>query len=452
VNAFLPFPKENAMRPIRLAVLLAAAVLLASCSASTAGDSGADTAGASPPAETAAEEPTGTVEVAYTIPGLVQAPLEEAAAAYNDRETGVTVELVQTGQTCVDQPQRLQGDAVAGELPSIAMLCLNAIRPFVDAGLAQSIEPLIAEDPDLRLEDFAPPGLDALRFDGELYGFPVGLSVPIMYYNADQFREAGLDPDDPPATFDEVAEAAAAVGDPAANRAGMLWTQFPDNWNFAAALQSAGGALANDDETAPTFNSPEGVAILEAWRALVEAGLMPVQTDGPAAADAFVRGDTAMLIHTNGQASNIEKGADFEVRTAPMPVPEDEAQRSLSMQGLAYVMFAEDEQEQRAALAVMKELVSPDNVGGFARATGFVPSIPALVDTELKQFYDENPNQETAARLIEDSVPVYNWPGTRKAEIAAILNEQIVLALNGEVSAEQALDTAAEQIEPLMRQ
>lgn len=445
------------MRPLRLAALLSAALLLAACSASTAGDGSTGSADAGTPEAADAgtpdtEELTGSVQVAYAIPGLVKQPLEEAVAALEARDPGVTVELVEIGQTCVDGPQRLQGDAVAGELPSIAMLCLNGIRPFVDAGLAQPIEPLIANDPDFDPEAFSEQGLDALRFDGQLYGLPLGQSVPVLYYNEDQFREAGLDPDSPPATFDDVARAAAAIADPAANRAGMVWTQFPDNWLFASALWSAGGELATEDETAPAFTTPEGVAVLESWRELVESGVMPVVTDASGAADMFVRGDTGMLVHTNGQVSSIMNSADFEVRTAPMPVPEDEDQRTLSMQGFAYVMFAEDEQEQRAAWAVLKELVSADNVAGFAQTTGFVPSIPSLVDTQLEQFYAENPNQETATKLIEGSRPVYSWPGTRKAEIAAILNEQIVLALNGEVPPEQALDTAAEQIEPLMSQ
>lgn len=79
---------------------------------------------------------------------------------------------------------------------------------FESAGLTCPVKEIMGED---YLADFYPNVLEAHMIDGEVYSLPMYVGPYVLYYNTDLFKQAGLDPDAPPTTYDEMMEAAAAL-------------------------------------------------------------------------------------------------------------------------------------------------------------------------------------------------------------------------------------------------
>lgn len=105
--------------------------------------------------------------------------------------------------------------------------------------------------------------------DGAIYGIPVQAYALGLAYNRALFEEAGLDPDAPPSTWDEVRAAAAAITE-ATGVAGFaqLTTANQGGWILAAETYTRGGTMENADGTEVTFDSDETRAALEYLRAL----------------------------------------------------------------------------------------------------------------------------------------------------------------------------------------
>ena len=74
-----------------------------------------------------------------------------------------------------------------------------------DAGLAVPVDTILTEE---FLSDFYPSILDAASIDGKVYALPMYVSPYVLYYNKDLFEKAGLDPNSPPKTYDEMLEMA----------------------------------------------------------------------------------------------------------------------------------------------------------------------------------------------------------------------------------------------------
>ena len=74
---------------------------------------------------------------------------------------------------------------------------------LADAGLTIPVDEVLPAD---YLADFYPAILDSFNIDGKPYGLPMYVSPYVLYYNTELFEQAGLDPNSPPATYDEMLE------------------------------------------------------------------------------------------------------------------------------------------------------------------------------------------------------------------------------------------------------
>jgi ABC-type glycerol-3-phosphate transport system substrate-binding protein len=384
--------------------------------------------------------------------------MREALAAamenFNESESGVSIDLLEQGQNCVDLPAELQADVATGNVADLANLCLSGLRQFIEAGVAQPIDDLVASDPSFDVGQYSEAALEPFRYEGKLYGLPNAASVTIVYYNVGLLNDAGLDPDALPETWSDFREAARRLDDPDANVEGLAFILGADNYPFSGLLYSNSGSFMNEDETEFAFNDEAGIETLDLLRELARGELMPVLTDTDLTQDLFTRGQAAMFARSSSNLGQIEDQAEFEVRVAPMPRSEY-GETTGVLQGLGFLMFSEDPKEQEAAWEAMKALTSPEAVTEVVRTTGFLsPNKAANEDPQLlADSLAESPNRAIMTDLIASSgTPVYEFPGSRGSEIHQILFDQIVLALRGEKTSEQALNDAAEQARPLLPQ
>ncbi|MFH9748146.1 ABC transporter substrate-binding protein [Streptomyces anulatus] len=114
-------------------------------------------------------------------------------------------------------------------------------------------------------KDIAQPLRDAYTVDGKIYGIPRTNYSMGLLYSKPLFIKAGLDPNKPPATWEEVRAAAkkiAALGDGTVGFAEYS-AQNQGGWHFTASIYSQGGAVVSEDGKKATVDTPEGKAVLQ---------------------------------------------------------------------------------------------------------------------------------------------------------------------------------------------
>ncbi|MFE3376045.1 ABC transporter substrate-binding protein [Streptomyces anulatus] len=114
-------------------------------------------------------------------------------------------------------------------------------------------------------KDIAQPLRDAYTVDGKIYGIPRTNYSMGLLYSKPLFTKAGLDPNKPPATWEEVRAAAkkiAALGDGTVGFAEYS-AQNQGGWHFTASIYSQGGAVVSEDGKKATVDTPEGKAVLQ---------------------------------------------------------------------------------------------------------------------------------------------------------------------------------------------
>ncbi|MER6693402.1 ABC transporter substrate-binding protein [Streptomyces minutiscleroticus] len=168
---------------------------------------------------------------------------------------------------CQD-PKTFDAKLAGGQMEDVFYTYFTDARHVVDVGQAADITPYVKE---LKSYGTLQRQLrDIYTVDGKVYGVPrTGYSMGLIYNRA-LFEKAGLDPDEPPATWEEVRAAAkgiAALGDGTVGYADYS-AQNQGGWHFTAELYSQGGDVVSADGKKATIDTPEGRAVLENLRAM----------------------------------------------------------------------------------------------------------------------------------------------------------------------------------------
>ena len=152
--------------------------------------------------------------------------------------------------------------AVAGGTPPDASRFkpLN-IGDLAAKGVVIPLDDFVKRD-KISLKDFIDVLIEkSSKYQGKLYVLPQGASAPVMYLNVDMFKEAGLNPERPPQTWDEVIRVGKKLTDPSKRQYGY-WCDISTN-GFLMALWQNGGEYLSKDLHEPLFNSEKGVEALE---------------------------------------------------------------------------------------------------------------------------------------------------------------------------------------------
>jgi len=143
----------------------------------------------------------------------------------------------------------------AGSLPDVFTVPFTDAKTLLENGQLADVTDEIAE---LGYTDkFNPIILDAVTGpDGHLYGFPRQAYALGLQYNRELFTQAGLDPDAPPTTWDEVRAAAKTIAEKTGKAGYATMTQNnTGGWQLAAQSASRGGFMQSDDGTTATIDN-----------------------------------------------------------------------------------------------------------------------------------------------------------------------------------------------------
>ena len=345
----------------------------------------------------------------------------------------------------------LQAAIAAGRPPAVAQIGYN-FRLFAFNELPHvAIDTFSDRDDYAAFVDTFIPGMLRLGTDedGVLRAVPFAVSVPMLYYNADLFREAGLDPDAPPATWAEVREAAKAIRE-ATDLFGIgIQISNSNNWVPQGLIESNGGEILDADGRI-AVDGPEVIEVYEFWQDLaLEDGTLPVVTDAEQE-QAFLAGQLGMYIRTSASLANYTAQSSFDMRTAMFPTWGDKP-RSIPSGGNALFVFASDPAEQQAAFEFMSFLVSREGQTIWVRETGYLPVASGVEGDPayLAGFFAENPLIAPAVEQLPDAVAWLPLPGERGFEAEQALIGAREAILNGAPVVETLTRTAAQMRELL---
>jgi multiple sugar transport system substrate-binding protein len=244
----------------------AAALAMAACSSSSKN-------GKTPPADVAAAAKPLDPNTKVTISVNCQPPTTQPAqrkfwnddvAAFKALHPNITI--VSKDQNPCDDPNTFNAKLASGQQEDVFYLYFTDAQQAIASGQVANIQPYLASLPSLKTADFQPSILQVLKKGGtgDLYGLPRTNYTLGLVYNRKLFQQAGLNPDQPPTTWDEVRTAAQKIT--ALGNKNVGYADYSagntGGWHFTAELFSQGGNIANADGTKADFNNEKGLAVL----------------------------------------------------------------------------------------------------------------------------------------------------------------------------------------------
>jgi len=334
----------------------------------------------------------------HGMTGQLKNVLEGQVRDYNESQDEVRV--VATSNTDYDTNQQKLLAAIASETqPDIAQIEIHAIPQFAASGAIVPLDSFMEQGEGDRKEDFIAGLLNNTEYEGETYGIPFNRSVPVFYYNADMFEEAGIS--GPPETWQDVETYAKKLtkSDP------KVYGYTPVNawWFFQSMVWSGGGEMTSENFDQATFNTPEARAGMEIWQSLKQDGAVNVRSGTeawPQTISDFAQGRTAMYNGSAGDMGQIEgENPDFEWKATFIPKFEEYA---VPTGGANAAILAKDKERQKAAWEFVSWFTSTDQTIEWSQKTGYLPVKQAAVeDPKMVRYYEENPNYKVPVDQLE---------------------------------------------------
>jgi sn-glycerol 3-phosphate transport system substrate-binding protein len=438
------------------ALAASGATLLSACGA--IGGSQPSSGGAQAPATAAA--PANSIVFWHSMSGVNGDAVNRMIESFQQSQKQITVQGIFQG-SYDDSLAKLKTALASNGAPALIQVYDIGQRFMIDSEEIVPVQDFIDRD-KFALDDFEPAILNYYRVPSKLYSMPFNASSAILYYNKTAFKEAGLDPDKPPKTFDEVTEyAKKLVKKPGADVSQYGFHQSIYGWLFeqytgvSAGLYADNGNGRDSRATKVVFDNDKGKAIFDWWKAGVAGGYFfnpGIDNDG--SANAFNAGKSAMYVestarlrgHINTIAGKFELGTGFYPRPANPPADGGNLIGGASL----YIMKSRSAAEQQAAWEFMKYVTSPAVQAQWQSDTGYF-AIRKSAENEAvaKEWTTKYPQFTTALNQIRQA------PQNRMTQGAVVgvfpqarsrVEKAVESLLLGQATSEAALKTAAEEI------
>lgn len=392
---------------------------------------------------------SGTLTMYYPV--AVGGPLTDVVDELIDtcsQEHDIEIEAVYSG-SYADTMTKAQTAARSGQGPDLAVLLTTDLYTLIDNEL---IVPLSSVDDDLSWtqDRFYPAYLASGEAEGELWSLPFQRSTIVQYHNKEIYEAAGLDPEAPPTTWDELVDQATTIQAEGAAEYGVEIpsTQF-GNWMFQAmAIQSGVEDTAGVDGIADYLDDPGAVEALEWWKSMVDDGIMPSgTTEWASTPEDFLQGRTAIMWHTTGNLTNVKDNADFEFGVSMLPANTQPG--SPTGGGNLYVFDKGDESTRADAYTIARCLTEPELAAQWSMESGYVGTGPEAWETEtMAQYAEEFPQAAVARDQLE--VAVGETTTHENGRVSQAINDAIASVLTGEVEPQEGLTQLQSSIDDIL--
>lgn len=384
------------------------------------------------------------IAVGGPLTDVVDGMVEEFEAANPD----IKVNAIYSGNYD-DTRVRALSAINSGEPAQLAVLFSIDAYDLIEQDIITPFDELVTDDEGKAwLDSFYPALMANGQIEGHTWGIPFQRSTIVAYYNKDKFREAGLDPESPPTTWDEMVEAGKAL-----TKDGTFGLMIPSTgypyWMFQALAIQNGKELMSDDGLHTYFDDPAVIEALDFWHSLsTEHKIMPEGTvEWGTLRQAFLEGQTAMMWHTTGNLTAVKDAADFEFGVSVLP---GNVQPGSPTGGGNFYLFKDTtDAERAAALKLIQFMTSPEQAAQWSIATGYMGVSPASYETEALQSYTQDfPPALVARNQLENAIAEFSTFET--ARVRDGLNNAIQAVLTGSKDSKTALGEAQAAAERLL--
>lgn len=347
----------------------------------------------------------------------------------------------------------------------------------VEFGAKGYMEPLAPEDVGYDSANFWPGALQSVTYEGETYGIPTNNETMALIWNADIFARAGLDPDQPPATWDDLVAYSNQIHDTLGIAGyGLVARQNHGNtpFRFMPKIWAYGGAVLDETADSPTYgtinlNSPGTIAALQAaYDMYVRDQSVPVAALTNSQADnqgPFISGQLAMMIAHPSEyvkmldLSGLATGADAEVARTVVEnmryglIPEGPDRRAVVFGGsnihIIRDEYVEGGLDEMAARALICFWTSPE----WSTKLAWTGSNPGNLDGFRTEWMAERLATirflDVTTSMLPNGIPFPVIPEAPEI-MNIIIPDMLQNALTGAMTVEEAANDAAAKVEALM--
>ncbi len=377
------------------------------------------------------ENPNITVNVQYT-------------GSYND-----TLNKVKSAVKAGNAPQVFQSYDVG----TLGLIYSGIITPVDDAAKEFNLP--------INWDDFFTPVQSYYKYQGKHYSMPFNSSTPLIYYNKTFFKKAGLDPENPPKTYEDIRKAAIAL-QKAGIKTPITWNLH--SWYFEQMICLQDAPFVNKENgrsgelpTKALFNEEAGKKVLDWWIGMYKDGLF--LDVGPGWSNhraAFGSGEVAMVMSSSSDVNLLTKALKekgWEMGTGYIPRPAG-AKGGVAIGGGSLWMTNTGTPEQQLAAIKLIEYISSDEPQiKWHKGTGYFPVRKTAMEKLKKEgWFKENPNYLTAFNQLLDSPGTVNTSGALLGtfpETRSIIQSAIQECYAGK-DIQTALDEAAAKADAAM--
>jgi sn-glycerol 3-phosphate transport system substrate-binding protein len=367
-----------------------------------------------------------STEFTFLFPVAVGGPITKIidgyAADFEKENPSIKVKPVYAG-TYQETLVKVLTAHKSGNPPAASVLLSTDMFTLVDEDAISPIDDFVSGGADQAwLKSFFPAFMLNSRTGGKTWGAPFQRSTVVMFWNKELFKEAGLDPEKPPATWAEQLAFAQKLTKPDGSQWGM---QVPSSgfpyWLFQGFTTQAGAILMNEAGDRTFYDKPEVAEALTYWVDLSRKYKVhpPGIVEWATTPKDFFERKVAMMWTTTGNLTNVRSNAKFPFGVGMLPA--GKRRGSPTGGGNFYIAKKAPKAQQEAAFKFARFLTTPERAAQWCVDTGYVAVRPDSFETPaLKKYVADFPQAAVARDQLEFAV----------AELSTHENQRVTKALN----------------------
>ena len=403
-----------------------------------------------------AQQPTEvTLYYPVAIGGPVTKIFDDLVAAFEKENPGIRIKAVYSG-TYQETIGKALTAHMSGQPPELAVLLSADMYTMIDQDAIVPVDDFIKTPEDKAwLAGFFPAFMRNSQTGGKTWSIPFQRSTTVFFWNKDAFREAGLDPERGPQTWDEVVQYATKLTKRDANGNVVQWgMQVPSTltsyWLLQGYAAQNGAEIANDKGSQTYFDRPEVVEALQYWVDLGQKHkvMKPGSIEWGTNPKDFFERKTAMMTTTTGNLTNVKTNAPFPFGVQMLP--ERKKRGTPTGGGNLYIFKKVAPEKREAAFKVVRWLTSPERAAEWGIKTGYVATRADAWQTDaMKRYVAEFPPAAVARDQLQFAVAELSTHENQR--VARAIDDNIEAALTGRKSAAEAMRDAQREADRILR-
>lgn len=300
----------------------------------------------------------------YSVGGNVRDAVEMCIKKYNASQSKYQIEGVFAGNY-EESLQKIISAIATGSAPVLIQQAHVYAPQLVDANALEPLDSYIAKDKSFERDKFIEPLFQSNVFNGKTWGLPFNCSTPIMYYNKDLFRKAGLDPEKFPTTWAELYSSAKKISALGKDTYGYILS-YGSGWILEGLIWQFGAEWMAKDNSKVLWNQKEHIEAIKFFKKMVDEKVALYKGGEPD----FFSGKAGIFVESTASLTRLKSMATFDLGTAEFPAG---TRKAVPLGGGSLYIFRRNSQALKdGAWDFIKFMTSKDVQMDWAAATGYL--------------------------------------------------------------------------------